>query len=327
MGIKARNFKSVLVTGGAGFVGSNLVRKLLPISEKVIIVDNLATGRYSNLKDILNQEKIDFKLCDIGNYKQIEQIMKTNQIEYIFHQAALSSVPRSFADPLATNRANITGTLNLLQLARISSVKKFVFASSSSVYGNSKKLPKSEDMKTIPLSPYAASKLSCELYAEIYNNNNFVSTTGLRYFNVFGPYQDPNSQYSAVIPIFIKNALLNKDITIFGDGNQSRDFTYVDNVCQANINAALSTDSNGCSLNISLGNRLSIRNLAEIIIEQLNSKSKIVFTKKRLGDVKHSIADISLAKKLINYEPRILFEDGIEKTIKYFKNLFEVAQN
>lgn len=312
-------FTEVMVTGGAGFIGSNLVRELLPIAEKIVIVDNLSTGRFSNIKDLIEEEKVHLHLCDIAHKEELEKVFKEHSIEYISHQAALASVPRSFADPIASNRANVTGTLNVLQLAAENKVEKVVFASSSSVYGDTPTLPKQEDMKPEPLSPYAVTKLTGEHYAKVYNDNKLVRTACLRYFNIFGPYQDPNSQYSAVIPLFIKYALNNEPIPINGDGEQTRDFIFVKNACQANMKALLTTESDGKIMNIGCGERISINKLAEIIKEETRSTSDIKHGPERPGDVRDSLADITNAKQYMDYEPEINLEEGLLKTINYFR--------
>lgn len=312
-------FTEVMVTGGAGFIGSNLVRELIPLAEKVVIVDNLSTGRFANIKELLEEEKVQLNMCDIAHKEELEKVFEKNNIEYISHQAAIPSVPRSFKDPLASNKANVTGTLNVLQLAAEYKVKKVIFASSSSVYGDTPTLPKQEDMKPDPLSPYAVTKLTGEHYGKVYNDNGLVRTASLRYFNIYGPYQDPNSEYSAVIPLFIRKALRNEPITINGDGEQTRDFTYVKNACQANIKALLTTESDGKIMNVGCGERISINKLAEIIKEKTRSTSEVKHGPERPGDVRDSLADINYAQKYMEYEPKIKLEEGLVKTIEYFK--------
>jgi len=317
------NLGNILVTGGAGFIGSNLVEFLVNDSDHIVIIDNLSTGRYENIKDLVKHKKISFIKGDISNYKKMEKYFRKFDFDYVFHQAALPSVPRSFNDPIATNEANVSGTLNIFRLAQLYNVKKVVYASSSSVYGDTEQLPKVETMRRMPLSPYAASKVACELYGKIFNDNDMVRTTGLRYFNVYGPKQNPNSQYSAVIPIFIKSALLDEPLTIHGDGKQTRDFTFVEDVCKVNYRAALSTLTDGKVFNVGKGSRISILELAETIIQLTDSNSEIIHVERRIGDVKHSLADVKSLETSIDYVPNTSILDGLERTIKFFKKQFE----
>ncbi|MHA1400492.1 MAG: NAD-dependent epimerase/dehydratase family protein [Candidatus Heimdallarchaeaceae archaeon] len=318
------NLGNVLVTGGAGFIGSNLVELLVHNSDHLVIVDDLSTGRYENIEDLVKHEKISFIKEDISNYEEMNKYFREYNFDYIFHQAALPSVPRSFNDPIATNTANVSGTLNIFRLAQIYKVKKVVYASSSSVYGNTEKLPKVETMRRIPLSPYAASKVACELYGTIFNDNNMVRTTGLRYFNVYGPKQNPNSQYSAVIPLFIKAALLDEPLIIHGDGKQTRDFTFVEDVCKVNYRAVLSTLTDGRIFNVGKGSRISILELAETIIKLTNSNSEIKHVDHRVGDVKHSLADVKSLEIAIGYIPNTSIMDGLQRTIEFFKDQFNL---
>lgn len=312
------NFETVMITGGAGFIGSNLAKHMLNKTKKIVIVDNLSTGRFENIKDLILRDNVFFELIDITDYEKLRNLFLEYSFQYIFHQAAIPSVPRSFRNPLATNNANIVGTLNIFELAHNYNVEKVVYASSSSVYGDTEKLPKTESMEVNPLSPYAVSKISMEYYGKVFNKSQMIRTTGLRYFNIFGPNQDPNSQYSAVIPIFIKAAFSNKPIEISGDGKQTRDFTYIENACNANLLSAISTKSDGYVINIGIGDRISINDLAERIIKKTKSKSEIKYKDPRIGDVRHSLADINLAHKLTGYQPSVSLEQGLDKTINYF---------
>lgn len=313
-------FSEIMITGGAGFIGSNLVRELLPISEKIIIIDDLSTGKLSNIKSFQPHEKIFFHKCDISDYNKLKDIFEKYSVQYISHHAAIASVPKSFDDPISSNKVNVSGTLNLLDLAKKYCVKKLVFASSCAIYGNTTELPINENTNSKPLSPYAAGKLACEYYAKVYNDSNLLKTSILRYFNIFGPYQNAESQYSAVMPLFIKLSLLDKPITINGDGKQTRDFTYVKNVCQANIKAFLSKEANGKIMNIGSGKAISINDLAKKIIEKTNSSSKIIYGPNKLGDIKDSIADINYAKRCLKYKLEVTFDEGLERTIGYYKD-------
>lgn len=303
-----------LVTGGAGFIGSHIVERLLEEGFKIRVVDNLSTGRFSNIKPFI--DKIEFILGDLSDYKIAEQAV--DGVDYIFHQAAVPSVPRSVRDPIRTNKSIVTATLNLFEAARKAGVKRIVQASSSSVYGNSEKLPKLETMPANPISPYAIAKYAQETYGRIFSNLYDMSIVSLRYFNVFGPRQDPYSEYSAVIPKFISLMLKDKRPTIYGDGRTTRDFTYVENVVNANL-LACQTDKpvDGEFMNVACGERISLLELVEIINDVLGKNIEPLFAEERPGDVKHSLADISKAKKLIDYEPKTNAKDGIRKTINY----------
>ena len=256
--------KKCLVTGGAGFIGSNLSRYLAKIGSQVLVIDNFSTGREENTFDF---EEIGIKLIRADISKQEQTFEYFSEIDYVFHQAAIPRVPRSIAEPLLTNKSNVKGTLSVLENSRLNNVKKVVYAASSSAYGDTEILPKTETMHPSPLSPYAVQKLTGEMYCKTYFDNFGLRTTALRYFNVYGPYQDPNSEYSAVIPIFIKNALLNKEIIINGDGTTSRDFTFIEDVIQANLKAAISSASDGFVINVAYGDRSTLTDLANKIIE------------------------------------------------------------
>ena len=309
--------KNCLVTGGAGFIGSNLSRFLAVNGANVVVLDNYSTGRKENTLDF---SSLGIELIETDVSMQQETSKYFSEVDYLFHQAAVPSVPRSISEPLLTNNSNINGTLAVLENSRLYSVKKVVFAASSSAYGDTEVLPKDTTMKPSPLSPYAVQKLAGEMYCKTYFDNFGLRTTALRYFNVYGPYQDPNSEYSAVIPIFIKKALANKPITIFGDGTTSRDFTFIEDVIQANLRAAISTKSDGHVVNVAYGDRFTLTQLANKIIEELASKSTIEYLDFRKGDVLHSLADLSTTKELIDYEPQFNLSEGLSKTISFYKN-------
>ncbi len=304
-----------LVTGGAGFIGSHIAEALVKKGVKVRIVDNLSTGKLENVDSFKeNVEFVEGDIRDLGLMKDI-----TRDVEIIFHEAALPSVPRSIDNPVLTNVNNVDGTLNVLYAAKENNVKRVIYAASSSAYGNSEVLPKKEVMKPNPLSPYAVTKYTGELYCRVFYSVYGLETVSLRYFNVFGPRQDPHSQYSAVVPKFIYAYLRGEAPVIFGDGTQTRDFTYIDNVVFANLLAAEAKTVCGETINIACGKRISVNQLAEIIRTEFNSSIKPIYKEARRGDVKHSLADISLAKKVINYTPLVGIEEGLKKTIAYMK--------
>ena len=318
--------KSVwLVTGAAGFIGSHLVEELLTLNQEVIGIDNFLTGKKINLDLIKIAQPKNFKNhfsfyeIDITNADQLNELPK---IDYVLHQAALGSVPRSIENPIDTNHNNVTGFLNMLVFAKNQNIEKFIYASSSSVYGDHPELPKIEEQTGNLLSPYALSKKVNEQYAEVFSRVYKIKTVGLRYFNVFGPRQDPNGQYAAVIPKWINATIQNKPITINGDGSTSRDFCYIKNVIQANILAALGDmpDKNAGIYNISCGGQTTLNELAKFIQDEValyvkNLKSEILYQDFRKGDIKHSIADISMASKFLGYDPEYDFESGMKETI------------
>jgi len=307
-----------LVTGGAGFIGSNICTKLVSRGCSVRVVDNLLTGKKTNLASIL--DKIDFLEADMGDPKVARAAMK--DIDVVLHQGALPSVPRSVDDPAATHRHCVDATFTLLLAARDAHVKRFVYASSSSAYGDTPTLPKVETMLPSPLSPYAAAKLVGEYYCSVFSGVFGLQTISLRYFNVFGPHQDPTSQYAAAIPAFVTSILQDKPPTIYGDGEQSRDFTYVDNVVEANLLAARARKTAGEVINIACGKAITVNEIIDMINEFTGRKVKPIYTAPRPGDVKHSLADISLAKKLIGFTPKVSFRQGLEKAIDWYrKNL------
>lgn len=299
-----------LITGGAGFIGSNIVKELLRRKEKVRVLDNFATGKRENLFEFKGNQNFELIEGDLRSFHIVRNAVK--KVDYILHQGALPSVPRSINDPITTNDVNILGTLNILEAAKEFGVKRVVYASSSSVYGNSEKLPKDEDMPVAPLSPYALSKYTAERYCQIYYKIYGLETVVLRYFNVFGPNQDPTSQYSAVIPKFIKLIKEGKSPIIYGDGTQSRDFTYVANVVKANLLACEAGGVAGEVINIACGERYTLLQLVENINKIFGKNIEPVFEKERVGDVKHSLAGIEKAKKLLNYQPSIDFNEGLK---------------
>jgi nucleoside-diphosphate-sugar epimerase len=301
----------VLVTGGAGFIGSHLVRRLLVEGHEVRVLDNLYTGRRENLDDVGRQ----IELID-GDIRELERTRRASEgCEAVFHQAAVPSVPRSIADPITTHEANATGTVNVLIAARDAGARRVVFASSSSIYGSAEELPKRESTGPQPISPYAISKLAGENYCHSFFELFGLETVALRYFNVFGPRQDPDSQYAAVVPKFILAFKAGQSPTIFGDGEQSRDFTYVGNVVEANLAALAKPDVGGRVYNIACGQRTTLNELAALIREQTGAVVDAVHGPPRAGEVRHSHADISLASRDLGYEPRISLAEGLRLTI------------
>jgi len=305
-----------LVTGGAGFIGSNLVKKLLEIGEDVRILDNFATGKRENVLPLINNPHLTLIEGDLRSFHIVRTAVKG--VDYILHQGALPSVPRSINDPITTNDVNILGTLNILEAAKEFGVKRVVCASSSSIYGNSETLPKIETMPVNPMSPYALTKYAQERYCQIYYNLYGLETVALRYFNVFGPKQDPTSQYSAVIPKFIKLMREDKEPVIYGDGTQSRDFTYVDNVVYANLLACNAEKAAGEVINIACGESYTLRDLVKMINEILGKNIEPKFAPERPGDVKHSWAGIDKAKELLGYGVKVDFKEGLARTIEFF---------
>ena len=302
--------KKVVVTGGAGFIGSHLAEELQNRGHYVIVLDDFSTGKRANIDRILKKNSVEFVEGSVTDLALLQTLFK--ETEYVFHQAALARVPFSIENPLAANEVNITGTLNVLLAARDNKVKKVVFASSSSIYGDTDVLPQHEAMYANPLSPYALTKLAGEYYCSIFRNIFKLDTICLRYFNVYGPRQDPHSQYAMVIPAFISRVLAGTPPVIFGDGEQSRDFTFIHDVVNANIRAAES-DVNGV-FNVGGGKNITINQLAQLIIKLLQKDLKPVYDKPRLGDVKHTLADVSKAK-VFGYKPEWSLEDGLKKII------------
>lgn len=307
--------KVYLVTGGAGFIGSNITEELLKRGERVRIVDNFITGKKENLSSFLDE--IELIEGDIRDFEVCQQAV--DGVDFVLHQAALPSVPRSIEDPVLTGEININGTLNMLLASRDARVKKFVFASSSSVYGDDPNLPKKEEMEGNPLSPYALTKTTGEKYCLIFSRIYGLPTVCLRYFNIFGPYQDLLSEYAAAIPKFVTKMLKGEKPTIFGDGEQSRDFTFVANVVEANILAANAVDISGEIMNIACSERTTVNTLAERINEILQSDIKPINDEPRPGDVRHSFADISKAGEMLKFEPQVAFAEGLRRTIDWIK--------
>lgn len=305
-----------LVTGGAGFIGSNLAMELVKKGETVRVLDNFSTGRYHNLKPI--EDEIELIDGDIKDYWTVSKAVEG--IDYILHQAALPSVPRSIENPLTSNEVNINGTLNLLEAARLANVKKFVMASSSSVYGDTEELPKHEDMMPSPLSPYAVTKLTCEYYLKVYWELYKFPTVALRYFNIFGPNQDPNSQYSAVFPKFIIAMINGEQPIVYGNGEQSRDFTYIDNCVQANILSATNDKIVGTHFNVACGGQFTINQTLDALRDVLETDVEAKYTEVRAGDILHSYGSIEKIKKY-GYNPTVSFEEGVKRTVEYFKKI------
>tara|TARA_Y100001958_G_scaffold149371_1_gene131940 strand:+ start:4110 stop:5102 length:993 start_codon:yes stop_codon:yes gene_type:complete len=322
--------KKILVTGGAGFIGSNLCEKLIKLNNKVICLDNFSTGNRKNLSNVLKNKNFILIEGDIRDFNIC--LVASKNVNFILHQAALGSVPRSINDPLTTNDVNISGFLNILLAAKENNVKRVVYAASSSTYGDSDSLPKVEDKIGKPLSPYAITKYVNELYAKNFSEIYSVDTIGLRYFNVFGEKQDPNGAYAAVIPKFISLLINHKSPVINGDGTNSRDFTYIENVIQANILSMLITNKKSLNnvYNIACGERNSLNDLFNYLVNYLSnydnniSEIKPIYGPPRFGDVLHSHASIEKAKLLLNYNPRINLNDGLKKSIKWYWNALKL---
>jgi UDP-N-acetylglucosamine 4-epimerase len=317
----------ILVTGGAGFIGANLVEYLLKDKQVslVRVLDNLATGSVKNLEEFFTDPKFEFFKGDIRNYETCLQAC--NSIDFVSHQAALGSVPRSINDPLTTNEVNITGTLNIFTAAKESAVKRVVYAASSSTYGDHSGLPKVENEIGVPLSPYAVTKYVNELYAQVYARLYGMELIGLRYFNVFGPKQNPQGPYAAVIPLFINAVLTNEPPIINGDGEHSRDFTYVANAVLANVLALFTQNTEAVNqvYNVACGEQTSLNDLFMIIKEIAGSDLVPKYGPERTGDVKHSLADISKAKDSLSYEPIANIKDGLKTTFEYYRRQFHFA--
>jgi len=301
-----------LVTGGAGFIGSHLVETLVARGDQVRVLDNFATGRRENLRDL--EDHIGLIVGDLRDPPAVAQAVR--DVEVVFHQGALPSVPRSVRDPLTTHEVNVTGTLNVLVAARDAGVRRVVFASSSSVYGDTPTLPKREEMAPAPKSPYAVSKLAAEHYCRVFHQVFGLETVCLRYFNVFGPRQDPNSQYSAAIPKFIWAMLDGGEIAIYGDGGQTRDFTYVANVVQANLQAASAPGAAGQVFNIACGRQVALNEVIARLAEIMGRQPHLRYEPARAGDVLHSLADTQAARRVLAYEPRVTLEEGLGHTVE-----------
>jgi len=306
---------SVLVTGGAGFIGSHLARALAEVGANVLVLDNFSNGSMENLRG--TEHQIGVMRGDIRNAADCEKAMQNRAA--VFHLAALGSVPRSVEEPLLYNEVNITGTLTVLEAARKAGVKRVVYSASSAAYGDTPVLPKVESMMPSPKSPYAVTKLVGEYYCRVYSSVYNLSTVSLRYFNVFGPRQNPNSQYAAVIPAFVTALLKKQAPKIYGDGGQTRDFCFIQNVVKANMLAATAEESlTGQSVNIACGERTSLNQILAQMQKILGTDIKAEYLPARAGDVRDSLADISAAQKLIGYRPEVLFEQGLETTVKAY---------
>ncbi|MFY9909206.1 MAG: SDR family oxidoreductase [Candidatus Sulfotelmatobacter sp.] len=306
-----------LITGVAGFIGSSLARELLRRGDKVRGVDNFSTGKSENLGDILGD--IDFGEADILDIDAMN--LACSGVDYVLHQAAIPSVPKSVLDPIGSNRANVDGTVNVLVAARDAKVKRVVYAASSSAYGDTPTLPKREEMAPDPISPYAVAKLASERYMISFYRCYGLETVCLRYFNIFGPRQDPSSPYSGVLAKFITQMLNGQQPTIFGDGEQSRDFTYVDNAVEANLLAckASAEEVAGKVFNVATGRRVTLNQTFKLLQELTSYVGSAIHSPERGGDIKHSLADISLAEKHLGYKPKINFEDGLRRTVEWYR--------
>jgi UDP-N-acetylglucosamine/UDP-N-acetyl-alpha-D-glucosaminouronate 4-epimerase len=304
-----------LVTGGAGFIGSNIVEELLTQGAKVRIIDNFATGRRENLDPFKN--KVDLRevdICDLGSLKTA-----VRGADFVLHQAAIPSVPKSVIDPITSHNADVTGTLHVLWAAKEAGVKRIVYAASSSAYGDSPQLPKQEDMPSKPISPYGLMKHVGEEYCRLFSQLYGLETVSLRYFNVFGPRQDPSSQYSGVLSRFITAMLAGKRPVIFGDGEQSRDFTYVSNVVQGNLLACHAPNAAGQVYNLACGRSINLNDVVRMLNRILRTDLRPVYDAPRVGDIKHSLAEISRATADLNYSPAIQFEEGLRMTVEWYR--------
>jgi UDP-N-acetylglucosamine 4-epimerase len=315
---------SFLITGGAGFIGSNIVEYLLKYGAgKVRVLDNLATGRLSNIEEFKSNPSFEFFEGDIKNLDDCRNACA--DIDFVSHQAALGSVPRSINEPWNTNDVNVGGFVNMITAAKDAGVKKFVYASSSSVYGDEQSLPKVEEKIGRQLSPYAVSKYTNELYADVFQKVYGMNVVGLRYFNIFGPKQDPNGMYAAVIPLFVSKILKREEVFIDGDGEQTRDFTFVENAVQANVKAMLSDGADVTSrvFNIAVNKNFSVNQLYQSIGQQLNSSHQPTYRAARAGDIRNSLADISKAQQQLGYKPEFDFKTGLEITVEYFRKMYQ----
>ena len=309
-----------LVTGGAGFIGSHLSEELVRRGETVRVADSLVTGKRSNLDHIPNVEFVQGDLADIEFAKSVVQ-----GCDYVLHQAAIPSVPRSVKDPITSNRANVDGTLNVLVAARDAGVRRLVFAGSSSAYGDTPTLPKDEDMPTNPLSPYALQKVVGEQYLQMFTKLYGLETVSIRYFNVFGPRQDPSSPYSGVISVFATALLENRSPKIYGDGEQTRDFTYVANVVDGVLRACEATGASGQVINVATGGRISLNELFKEMKKIVGASVNPEYVEPRAGDVRDSQADIRKAKDILGYKPTVSFEDGLKRTIEWYRTANPIA--
>ena len=307
-----------LITGIAGFIGSSLARELLHRGESVRGIDNFSSGKLENIEPFAS--RIDFRQADLLDPAALSRACEA--VDYVLHQAAIPSVPKSVVAPVPSHQSNIDGTMNLLLAARDAKVKRVVYAASSSLYGETPTLPKREDMRPDPISPYAVQKLCGEYYMRSFYRVYGLETVSLRYFNVFGPYQDPSSQYSGVLAKFCTSMLRNEAPTIYGDGEQSRDFTYISNVVQANLLAATAPAPGvaGQSFNVATGERISLNETVELLRKITGYSGKVNYAAEREGDIKHSLADITLARKHLKYDPRVGFAEGLKQTVAWYQS-------
>jgi len=306
-----------LVTGGAGFIGSHIATALVQRGDQVLVFDNPSTGSLENLAHL--KGKVEFVEGDLQDRSALEEVVK--EIDIVYHQAALASVPRSVAKPMDTHAACVTGTLNVLDCSRLADVQRVIYAGSSSAYGDQPFSSKREQDLPSPLSPYAAAKFAGESYCRAFTATYGLETVVIRYFNVFGPRQDPNGEYSAVIPIFVTAMLAGKQPTIYGDGKQSRDFTFIDNVVAGNLAAAKAPDASGGVFNVACGSQFTLLDLVAAINEVLGTSIKPLFAEARKGDVRESLADITAAREILGYEPVIDFSEGLLRSIEYYRSL------
>jgi nucleoside-diphosphate-sugar epimerase len=311
-----------LVTGGAGFIGSNIVEALVRRGDSVVVLDNFSTGKRENLESF--RGRIHLVEGSITDLAAVRRAM--DGVDFVLHEAALASVQRSVDDPITSNEVNIGGTLNVLVAARDAGVKRLVYAASSSAYGDTEVLPKREDMPARPLSPYAVQKWVGEHYCKVFSTLFGLDTVALRYFNVFGPRQDPASDYAAVIPIFVTRLLSGRAPTIYGDGGQSRDFTYIDNVIEANLRACEGGPKNGEAVNVACGARFTLNDLFAQVRGLLGSDLQPVYGPARPGDVRHSMADIAKARTLLGWEPQVDFVTGLRRTVEWYRATVSVAR-
>jgi UDP-glucose 4-epimerase len=306
-----------LVTGAAGFIGSALVHALLQRGDQVRGLDNFETGRRENIQEVAS--RIDFREADLLDFQAVQSACQG--VDYVLHQAAIPSVPKSIADPARSNRVNVEGTVNVLIAARDAGIKRVVYAASSSAYGDTPTLPKREDMTPLPLSPYAVAKLTGEMYMRVFYGVYGLPTVSLRYFNIFGPRQDPTSQYSAVLAKFITLMLKGERPTIYGDGEQSRDFNYIDNAVAANLLAATAPEADvaGQTFNIATGHRFDLNQTVELLRPLTDYTGDVEYAPERVGDIKHSLADISRAQQKLKYQPLVGFEEGLRRTVEWYR--------
>jgi nucleoside-diphosphate-sugar epimerase len=312
-----------LITGVAGFIGSSIARSLLEKGEQVRGIDNLATGKLENIEEI--ERRIEFRKADLLDLDAMKKACQG--VECVYHQAAIPSVPKSVLDPLGSNQANVDGTINLLIAARDAKVRRVIYAASSSAYGDTPTLPKREDMTPNPISPYAVAKLASEYYMISFYRCYGLETVSLRYFNIFGPRQDPTSPYSGVLAKFITQMLRSEQPTIFGDGSQSRDFTYIDNAVSANLLAAQAPAAKvaGRVFNVATGTRVDLNQTFELLKRMTGYTGNVKYAPEREGDIRHSLADISLAAKALGYQPKVSFEEGLQRTVEWYRGESKAA--